>query len=183
MIKYSLVEQVMYFNYDYPPAVQQYESIKSTLEIKMKCLSSDAKRMMIFLLACYERSGFSFDNPCDFPVSVHSGVLPSLLRISQEQSDDALTLLQSKGFIEGINPHWGIKDGVAYHIHTEGRTYIKQSIRRIVLAIGYCLKCGRTERLSVDHIIPVSKGGTDDLSNLQCLCLYCNCSKRDRYIG
>jgi 5-methylcytosine-specific restriction endonuclease McrA len=39
----------------------------------------------------------------------------------------------------------------------------------------FCSQCGRTgskdNPLSVDHIVPKSRGGTDDLSNLRVLCL------------
>jgi hypothetical protein len=40
-----------------------------------------------------------------------------------------------------------------------------------------CLKCGGTEFLSVDHIVPVFRGGTNEPSNLQTLCISCNCKK------
>lgn len=40
-----------------------------------------------------------------------------------------------------------------------------------------CVGCGRTERLTIDHIIPRSAGGGDDWSNLQTLCHYCNTQK------
>jgi 5-methylcytosine-specific restriction endonuclease McrA len=40
-----------------------------------------------------------------------------------------------------------------------------------------CLKCGEKKPLSADHIIPVSRGGTNDISNLQPLCRPCNTSK------
>lgn len=43
-----------------------------------------------------------------------------------------------------------------------------------------CAKCGSTEKLTVDHIVPMIRGGSDDLSNLQILCKRCNSSKRDR---
>ena len=33
---------------------------------------------------------------------------------------------------------------------------------------------------SVDHIIPVSKGGTNDESNLRWACRSCNCSRGNR---
>lgn len=46
---------------------------------------------------------------------------------------------------------------------------------------GYrCLHCGATDRLSLDHIWPYSKGGTDDIENLQTLCRPCNSRKGAR---
>lgn len=50
-------------------------------------------------------------------------------------------------------------------------------LKREVLAAGACAKCGATTALSVDHIIPLSRGGTHDRENLQCLCLPCNMRK------
>ena len=43
-----------------------------------------------------------------------------------------------------------------------------------------CSHCGRKFRkkyIDIDHIVPRSRGGTNDLSNLQALCRYCNRSK------
>jgi len=43
-----------------------------------------------------------------------------------------------------------------------------------------CNACGRfveCENLSMDHIIPVSKGGLHTASNIQALCLICNIKK------
>ena len=40
-----------------------------------------------------------------------------------------------------------------------------------------CLCCGKKRKLTIDHVIPVSMGGTSDISNLQPLCKSCNCSK------
>lgn len=42
-----------------------------------------------------------------------------------------------------------------------------------------CQKCGSIENLTIDHIKPLSKGGNNDLENLQTLCLECNQKKRD----
>lgn len=46
---------------------------------------------------------------------------------------------------------------------------------------GYaCLRCGGDSDLTIDHIVPRSKGGANAVSNLQTLCRSCNCSKGNR---
>ena len=40
-----------------------------------------------------------------------------------------------------------------------------------------CVKCSSNERLEVDHIIPLAKGGSNTVRNLQLLCEECNRSK------
>jgi hypothetical protein len=41
-----------------------------------------------------------------------------------------------------------------------------------------CAACGATEALEIDHITPISKGGTGEPGNLQVLCRKCNRKKR-----
>ena len=43
--------------------------------------------------------------------------------------------------------------------------------------LGRCVKCGNSEKLEFDHIIPLSKGGSDTERNIQLLCEMCNRSK------
>jgi hypothetical protein len=45
---------------------------------------------------------------------------------------------------------------------------------------GACVYCDCTEKLHIDHLIPVSKGGSNHASNLQLLCAECNLSKGAR---
>ena len=42
---------------------------------------------------------------------------------------------------------------------------------------GRCAKCGSQEKLEYDHIIPISKGGSNTARNIQILCENCNRSK------
>lgn len=46
-----------------------------------------------------------------------------------------------------------------------------------------CLCCGATNiKLTLDHVIPLSTGGTHTIDNVQPLCTSCNSRKRDRQI-
>jgi len=61
------------------------------------------------------------------------------------------------------------------------REYIPARVRNEVWrrAQGRCEECGRRERLELDHIVPVSKGGSNTWRNLQLLCERCNRRKSD----
>lgn len=45
-----------------------------------------------------------------------------------------------------------------------------------------CQYCGSTRKLTIDHIVPKSKGGSDDWDNLVVACSSCNIKKGDRYL-
>jgi hypothetical protein len=65
------------------------------------------------------------------------------------------------------------------------RTNIPRGLRHEVFKRDNytCVECGAKKEdgatLHVDHKIPVSKGGTDELDNLQTLCSDCNLNKSD----
>lgn len=42
---------------------------------------------------------------------------------------------------------------------------------------GCCLRCGQPKALTADHVIPLSKGGSGNITNIQPLCLECNSAK------
>ena len=47
---------------------------------------------------------------------------------------------------------------------------------------GRCAICGKFvpfDEFTIDHIIPLAKGGTNELKNLQCTCKTCNLIKQD----
>lgn len=66
----------------------------------------------------------------------------------------------------------------ALHANAEG-SFTEEEFQALCKKYGdRCLCCGRTDiPLQRDHVIPLSKGGTDWISNIQPLCQRCNASK------
>ena len=67
---------------------------------------------------------------------------------------------------------------------TDLRRRFSQAERNLIYnrTEGHCGICGRfipLQEYTIDHIIPLSKGGTNDLSNLQACCSFCNKAKDD----
>lgn len=45
---------------------------------------------------------------------------------------------------------------------------------------GKCARCGSRDRLEYDHIVPISRGGSNTTRNIELLCESCNRSKSDK---
>ena len=43
-----------------------------------------------------------------------------------------------------------------------------------------CRSCGKAGRMEVDHVVPVQRGGSDAMENLQALCRSCHIRKTRR---
>lgn len=68
----------------------------------------------------------------------------------------------------------------ARKVSADNRRVTKADIRRLYeRQDGRCLACGKDARLTVDHLIPLSRGGRHAIGNLAGLCGGCNSSKRD----
>ena len=58
--------------------------------------------------------------------------------------------------------------------------------RRILAVLtgkNKCAECGKGGKLTVDHILPLSRGGNNKLENLQLMCEQCNKTKSNSIIG
>lgn len=55
-----------------------------------------------------------------------------------------------------------------------GSDWRKLRVRVLLRDNRRCVLCGSTMKLTVDHITPVSQGGTDQMVNLRTLCEGCH---------
>ena len=87
--------------------------------------------------------------------------------------------LSDPAYVAGLRLRWAVKRAKKFG-HTknprvsstvEGKKFDEKWVGEP------CQWCGTHEDLSIDHIIPVSKGGGHTLDNLQPLCRSCNSSK------
>lgn len=62
------------------------------------------------------------------------------------------------------------------------RGYAKEHKRlaaQVIAAHPFCVDCGATTDLCADHVLPISRGGTNTLDNYQVRCRSCNTARRD----
>jgi hypothetical protein len=95
----------------------------------------------------------------------------------------ATGLLVAGGLWQDAGLGWQVIDWLGIQVHLGlTRAHISKTVRAAVYARdGHrCLDCGATDRLSLDHIIPWSAGGSDKPDNLRTLCIPCNSHKGAR---
>lgn len=74
---------------------------------------------------------------------------------------------------------YGSHEGYLYNLHTcsssEAKRMWKESIKNHW--DHECAYCGSTEELTLDHVVPQCKGGSNHITNVICACRKCNSDK------
>jgi HNH endonuclease len=87
----------------------------------------------------------------------------------------AIVVIRTWGFFRGLS-------GTAVDTGPFRREAIPERVRHEVWRRdqGRCASCGGRDRLEFDHIVPVSRGGSNTARNVELLCERCNRSKGAR---
>jgi 5-methylcytosine-specific restriction endonuclease McrA len=56
----------------------------------------------------------------------------------------------------------------------------KETIKLVFTLYPRCVYCGSLENKTLEHVVPISKGGTNDFDNLATACSSCNSSKKGK---
>ena len=131
-------------------------------------------RYLIKVLAFDNVQFYSLDGKetCDMPWDTFFVELPKALATMKEQYEK----------IVGCEVIRDMSEEAEEEIEkTPGRKVIPEAVRIAVWRRdeGKCAKCGSRENLEYDHIIPISKGGSNTVRNIELLCEECNRKKRD----
>lgn len=119
----------------------------------------------------------------------HEGALPDacdiafVLRLTDKQTAVLVSELTVAGLLDqtevGLAPHnW---DRRQYALSAGRHAWM--AVRRTLAPLVYerdgyaCQYCGAADDLTIDHVRPLSRGGSNEMSNLLTACRSCNCSK------
>lgn len=129
-----------------------------------------------------EYIGYTWDLnfPIQYPIECHTGRL--LYKMGDKEPPKKETKIY--GDYDDFLPEKIKKKAVKKRIKIISKP-VSESVRTIVFRRDKytCVICGTTAGISMDHIIPVSRGGLTTIDNCQCMCRSCNGSKGNLLIS
>jgi len=160
----------------------------SIIDYWMRELNHTEFKMLLVIYRKTEVLGKPFERISQIEISNITGMTTRSIRTAQKSLEDK-GLIKTKGGIKSIknyslnmNVLYNVClniDNFGYKIPATNRVKIPQSLRIEVFENDYyrCKQCGTHKGLEIDHIVPVSSGGDNEIKNLQTLCGSCNFSK------
>lgn len=152
-----------------PPWIKLHRELLDNLEFALLSPLAGKALPLIWLIAS-EAEG-------RIPENKH---LAFRLRCSVEQAGAIVRELTDAGFLTDVDDETAEQVATPAQRSGWGSRHISDKVRREVWIRdgGKCRCCGSTDAIEYDHIIPVSRGGSSDFSNIQLLCRRCNRKKR-----
>lgn len=155
------LERHMHYKDRRPPWVKFHADMLDDFDFTALSDTAKAHMMLLTILASQMENRLPYDLPwlshrigAKSPIDVEELILAGYLELYDAGRKSALPMRHSR--------------------------YVSAQVRKNVFALAdnKCAKCGSTEKLDLDFILPIAKGGTSDMSNLQVLCTSCSRQKR-----
>lgn len=92
----------------------------------------------------------------------------------------------SGGVIRSASAEYALPSIIRLRVRPKYNLYNKVELNRKNIFKrdnNQCQYCGSTDNLTVDHVIPKSKGGTSSWDNLVTACSFCNNKKDNKFLN
>lgn len=100
----------------------------------------------------------------------------------QRYADNRQELIEYQAEYARRNPLKRAKIRSAYRARKLAQVFFVSDKEIQAIRNSCCYACGTRERIQIDHIIPLSRGGRHSIGNLMPLCHSCNASKNARLL-
>lgn len=154
-----------------PPWIKMHRELLDNMEYALLSPEAGKALPLIWLIASEYEGGL--------PEVRH---LAFRLRTTPEQAQAIANELKAAGFLCDANsPEPAERVATPAQAAGWGSRHISDKVKRAAWARdkGVCCHCQSPENIEYDHVIPVSRGGSSTLENIQLLCRGCNRKKRN----
>lgn len=168
------------------PWFRMYHEFATDPKVQMLSEADQRRFVMLLCLRC-----------CNGDVTLHDDEVTFQLRISADEWSATKSVLTSKNLIDENNhpTAWDRRQYVSDQSNSRVQKYrekrkaaglpqqqwFNQTTKSEIMKKngGSCVYCHTTENITVDHMVPLQRGGTDEIDNLQPACRSCNADKRN----
>lgn len=182
----DFLENRMKMSHIYQPVVirtlLEHDGVSTVRNIAKEFLSFDEAQVEYYIRIAkkYPKQTLEKHGVIEIPKKGYFQLNLDIDNLTLEQQSELIEICNDK-IREYISNYKGIIGDYRYN----PEDLSSKSIRYLVLKLakGRCALCGASVKdkpIDIDHIIPRSRGGTNDISNLQALCYECNRAKNNR---
>ncbi len=158
---YEKIDSFIIVNFQVDPCTRCYES-----EMRLIQFSQNGKSLSYQCINCNKKrhAAALSSQAKDTAIEIQENMMGWDAKLAEKWNSPEITFLTTDSTLP---------------FEQTSRISLPESIRAEVWRrdMGKCTQCESNQNIEFDHIIPISKGGSNSVNNLQLLCRSCNASK------
>jgi Zn finger protein HypA/HybF involved in hydrogenase expression len=183
-LKFDTVDKIKEMNFMEPVSLVEVSRVQTAIFVCQNC-GVQSPKWLGKCPDCNSWSSFMEERTVN-TISryyLYNGYIYKFDRIDYSSEEILLQIMDLEDKERKQFEHLKHKFSIAQKEETKGkRPTIPEEVRITVWRRdeGKCVKCGSRENLEYDHIIPIAKGGSNTVRNVELLCEKCNREKKDK---